>query len=381
VLVGGQTALLGPTLGVFVLYFIPREVIDVEGYSDLIYGAVVLIAVVAFRGGIDQALRNLGRWFERRVRPTTAPAAADGSADAVNESVAASPVATAALAAPVARDELPELLWELRERAGTKPVPLTATAVHKAFGGVSALDLQEDASVTVEPGRVHLLLGPNGSGKTTLLNTMCGLAKVDRGSVRLGDTEVTNKAMSRIAQAGVSRSFQGPKLPSEVSPRDLLSARISQLERVNGLHWLFGDPIARKRRRRSDELAERLALAAGLGVATWEPCLGLTSGQRRIVDVLVALTSNGHTVLLDEPAAGLSQPERQQLGATITALARHGMGFIVVEHDLDLAMSLADSVTVLASGRLLAQGAPAEIQANEDVRRVLMGEDTWTASR
>jgi ABC-type branched-subunit amino acid transport system ATPase component len=156
----------------------------------------------------------------------------------------------------------------------------------------------------------------------------------------------------------------------------LLAATLAHLRGVSYWHWLSGDPIARRARRDSRHLAEEVAVAAGLVNAVHEPCSALTSGQSRIVDVLLALASRSRIVLLDEPAAGLSEAERRRLGATIRALTDHGLGVLVVEHDLELALSIADRVTVLGQGAVLASGVPEHIKEHAAVREVLLGSAT-----
>lgn len=359
VIVGGKTALIGPTLGVLVLYVVPNIILDVQGYNDLIYGGIVLVAVIAFREGLVQGLAAVARQLQRRARPGIAsdrsPATAVASAD------------------------LARRLAEIRGRVD-HGATLVAHAVRKRFGGVRALDLDDDQGVVVEPGQIHLLLGPNGSGKTTLLNVMTGLVTPDHGTIRFGTEDITASKPAKRARLGISRSFQGPVLPPEVTPLDLIGARLGHLRRLSYAHWLLGSPWAVRARREDRRRAMELLVAAGLGRAATEPCAGLSSGQRRILDVLQALVSPAGVVLLDEPAAGLSEPEREQLASTLVDLAATGTGFVVVEHDLTLAMRIAAQVTVLASGRVIAQGTPAEVQADPEVRRVLMGEVEWTAS-
>jgi ABC-type branched-subunit amino acid transport system ATPase component len=176
-----------------------------------------------------------------------------------------------------------------------------------------------------------------------------------------------------IARAGVSRSFQSPQFPEECSPVDLLAAALSQMRHVSYLHWMASDVTAARTRRETATIASHIAASAGLADVMEDPCASLTSGQRRILDVLLALASRAPIVLLDEPAAGLSSGERRQLGDLIGALAGRGMGFLVVEHDLEFALRVASEVTVLATGRLLAHGDPDDVRADPRVRSALVG--------
>jgi branched-chain amino acid transport system permease protein len=377
VLIGGRTTLWGPIIGVSLLYLIPNTVLDIPQDSDLIYGGMVFIAIIGIQGGL----------FARLIAAVRTHVPGVAVVKLGSRSGASSFRAAASSAGPSpfqdgAEAQLADSLDRLRKRPTMDPGDgINATGLRKEFGAVKALDLGDKDSVRVEPGRVHLLIGANGSGKTTLLNTLCGLIQLDAGTVRLGSHDFTNRGARRIATAGIGRSFQSPKLSPELTPVDLLSARISRNEHpISFLHWFLGDWVARRRRSLSDAGAAEIAAAAGLGAAAFAPCVGLTSGQRRIVDVLLALTCASDVVLLDEPAAGLSGIERARLVDTIVALCARGMGFLVVEHDLDLALGLANTVTVLSHGQILAQGPPAEIQSNKEVRRVLMGEGAWEHS-
>jgi branched-chain amino acid transport system permease protein len=352
VLVGGRTTLLGPTLGVFLLYVIPQIVINVASYSDLIYGGTVLFCVIVLPEGVEDAAIGL----YRRVRP--------------HRPLPASSV-LAGHGEPSA-ERLAELLWQLRDGT-TRTDPLVIRGARKAFGGVAALQIDDEVAVTVEPGQVHLLLGPNGSGKTTLLNAMCGLARLDAGSIHIGDAEVTRAPIARIARRGVGRSFQTPRLPDELLPRQLLGGMLAGMRRVSYLHWLTSDHVAARTRRAADGLADEIVAASGMGGGADRPAIDLTSGERRLLDVLAALTSQAHLILLDEPASGLSAHERRLLAGTIRALAARGMGFLVVEHDLDLALGMADTVTVLVGGTVAVTGQPSEIKEHPYLREVLIG--------
>ncbi len=364
VLVGGSTTLVGPTLGVVILYIVPRVVIDVEGYSDMVYGGIVLLAVILFPGGIEDAFQGVRSWVTRMV------ARQRGEEDELQALEAAlDPDSEEEFVSP---DRLVKEMLEMREGLDLGQA-LRIEGARKQYGGVLALDFEDGDSVTVTPGKVHLLLGPNGSGKTTLLNAMCGYAPLTYGKVTIGGTDVTRRSPARIAKLGLSRSFQTPSLPDEVTPMELLTAALTYQESLSYVHWLLSDPFAWKVRRRAREHAARIADAAGLEEVADQPCSQLTSGQRRIVDVLLALSRPSSIVLLDEPAAGLSQRERKQLGATIQALAAAGLSFLVVEHDLELAMQIADEVSVLAEGHLLTHGTPEDVTNHQGVREVLIG--------
>jgi branched-chain amino acid transport system permease protein len=354
VIVGGSRTLIGPVIGVLVLYIVPRVIINVEGYADIVYGVIIVVSVLLFRGGVVNAVRDLVAWIRRKRAP------AASLEEPVVETIARSPEALA------------EVLLRLRP-AALGAHELTASGVRKRYGGVQALDFDDEQSVTVRTGEVHLLIGPNGSGKTTLLNALTGLARPDSGTVRFDGDDLAKVSLPAIAKRGLSRSFQTPALPDEVTPIDLFAATLAQQRGVAGWHWVFSTPKAVRTRRETRRLAEEIADAAGLTQAAAEACVGLTSGQRRIVDVVLSLLTPSSIVLLDEPAAGLSDLERRQLAATVRALARGGVGVMVVEHDLELAMSIADRVTLMAAGRPVLSGPTDEVRDSAVVREILIG--------
>jgi ABC-type branched-subunit amino acid transport system ATPase component/ABC-type branched-subunit amino acid transport system permease subunit len=354
VLVGGATSLLGPAIGIGLLYVVPQVLINIEGYSDLVYGATILLAVLLLPGGVEPAVRaGFARLLRRArvVRPVSRSAVGD-------------------VASPA---HVVELLSQFRGSVSAQAMEVKVAGAQKAFTGVKALDMTDDEAITVVPGEIHLLLGPNGSGKTTLLNCMCGLGRLDSGAVTFGAKDVTNKRPSRIASLGLSRSYQTPRLPDELSPRELLSAAIADMQSVRYVHWLANDWRAARCRRHAESLAGEILGGVGLRDAADDPNMWLTSGQRRILDVLMALTSRAQVVLLDEPAAGLSERDREVLADTVVLLARRGVGFLLVEHDIELGLRIADTVTVMAAGAIIAQGRPEEVREDELVREVLMG--------
>jgi branched-chain amino acid transport system permease protein len=373
VIVGGATTLLGPTIGVVLLYVIPNVVVYISGYSDLVYGGIVLLSILLFRGGVEQAgreaMRSLWRHLAARFpRPARAPGRTRRFRPSSRVGRLGQPAGEVNIPALV------DMLWSLRAGSlATGHVEVVVTGVGKRFSGVQAIDMGPDDVFAVRQGQVHVLLGPNGSGKTTLLNVICGITRPDRGTVRIGDDEITNAPIYHIARAGISRSFQSPRFPEEVTPVDILAASLARMRSISYFHWLTGDPPARRAIGECRRQALDIAWAAGLGQAAQEPCGGLTSGRRRMLDVLVALVSRSRIALLDEPAAGLSGPERRALGTIIRSLAERGMGLLVVEHDLSFSLGVADCVTVLSAGRQLAHGQPDEVRDNRDVRAVLVG--------
>ena len=364
VVVGGETALMGPVLGVVILYVVPQIIINVPGVSDLIYGSTVVLSVVLLREGVQPAVAHAWRTYRWRVAGFRS-----GVADAADDTDHREP------AGSWSGSSLSAAVGPLRSGARSAEAVLAIRGAHKAYGGNAALDMDSAGGLTVVPGEVHLLVGPNGSGKTTLLNALTGLARLDRGQVTLAGVDVTRASSVRIARLGLSRSYQMPRLPAELTPCELLAASMARLKPIHAAHWVLNDWVARRARRVANDAAMHVLSAAGLSDVANAQNRALTSGHRRVLDVLMALCSHATIVLLDEPAAGLSKDERQGLAETITELAKQGIGFLVVEHDLELGFAMADTVTVLAGGQIICQGLPGVVREDPIVRRALMGGD------
>ncbi len=232
------------------------------------------------------------------------------------------------------------------------------------FGGLVAVDA---VSLRVAAGERHAVIGPNGAGKTTLFNAVAGLVAVNAGRVRLGGIDITTASVPRRARLGLGRTFQITTL--------FPSLTIAETMRL-GLYGCTWRPWALLGRDRPDA-AGREAIAAALGacglaghgeaaVAT------LSYGAQRQLELALALVGAPRLLLLDEPAAGLSPTERSLLAQIIAGLPR-SLTVLMIEHDMDLVLSLVDRITCLDSGRTIAAGTPEAIRTDPDVRRVYLG--------
>lgn len=238
---------------------------------------------------------------------------------------------------------------------------LKADHVAKSFGGVRAL---VDASVEVVPGRITGLIGKNGCGKSTLFNCMTGFIAPTSGQVYLDGRRVTGLPPQQLVQAGVSRTFQTPRVDSHITVREaVLCGAYSQGGRALWRH-LVPTPGALADENllvyKTNELLERFGLG-GCG----EKRIGtLSMGLVRLVEVARAMAAGARYLLLDEPAAGLTQQEQGVLATQIKVLANTGVGVLLVEHHFHLVRQLCDDVTVLDGGSNLTQGTPEEVAAD-----------------
>ena len=250
------------------------------------------------------------------------------------------------------------------------PAILEFAEVVRAFGGLRAVD---GATFEVAPGSITALIGPNGAGKTTVFNCATGTLRPDSGRVVFEGKRLDRKPPHRIAREGLVRTFQTARPLTRLSVREnvMLGAKDQPGERLTG--WLWRPQAARGRealvRRRADELLElvRLDALAGAYAGT------LSGGQRKLLDLARALMVEPKLMLLDEPMAGVSPPLRLELLNHITTLRADGVTFLIVEHDLDFVMQVADVVVVMNEGRVIAQGSPGEVRRNEHVVDAYLG--------
>ncbi|MDA8250310.1 MAG: ATP-binding cassette domain-containing protein [Rhodospirillales bacterium] len=323
VIVGGAGRLLGPVIGAWVLYLVPNALLaGLASYRLLGYGIVAFVIMLAFPDGLVGSVERTLRRHRQR--------------EGVGEIAVGNVLADSVPAVP-----------PVAPRGGAA---IVVERARKAYGRMLALD---DVSLSVAPGQVHAVVGPNGSGKTTLLNVVSGFTRLDGGRVAIMGVDTTRLAPQRVARLGVGRTFQTPRVFEDMSIWDNL--------RVGQRRGHAGDGVL-------DTLAPRRAHWQGQFPDV------LPHAQRRQLEILRVLATGADVLMFDEPAAGLGSEERRELALLLRALRdRWGKTVVLIEHDLHLVWQVADRITVLDAGQVVAEGLPQEILANPRVRALFTG--------
>ena len=242
---------------------------------------------------------------------------------------------------------------------------LETRGLTKAFGALTAVD---GVGLGIEAGSLHSVIGPNGAGKTTLFNLLTGTFPPDSGSIVLDGRDVTGAPAHRVAHLGLARSFQRTNVFPAFSLLDnAWIAAFATGRSRRGLMW--------RRRDRYPEAAERARAAladVGLAGKAEQPARAISHGEQRQLELAIALAAAPRVLLLDEPAAGLSPEETRRMVSLVRGL-KGRYTIVLIEHKMDIIMSVSDRISVMHFGSVIAEGTPAEIQRNPEVRRAYLG--------
>ncbi|RDB43805.1 ABC transporter ATP-binding protein [Halomonas sp. DQ26W] len=244
-------------------------------------------------------------------------------------------------------------------------VVLALNHLHKRFG---ALQATRDVSLELKRGEIHALIGPNGAGKSTLIAQIAGSLKPDAGSVYLAGQEITALSVAQRARLGLGRSFQ---VSSLAEPLSVLRNVMIAVQALQGHSFRFWKPVHQDESLLAParEALERMQL----GHRADTPVSELSHGERRQVEVACALALRPRALLLDEPMAGLGPEGTAHLTNLLEALKQQ-VPILLIEHDMDAVFRLADRISVLVAGSVIAQGDSAEIRRNPDVREAYLGD-------
>jgi branched-chain amino acid transport system ATP-binding protein len=242
---------------------------------------------------------------------------------------------------------------------------LETKSLSKSFGALTAVN---GVSLAIEPGRLHSIIGPNGAGKTTLFNLLTGQFPPTSGSILLDQRDITGTPANRVAHLGLSRSFQR----TNVFPAFSLFDNVWTAAFATGKSW---NGLLFRNANRYPEASERARAAlSDVGLAAKSEVLAreLSHGEQRQLELAIALAAAPRVLLLDEPAAGLSPEETRRMVQLVRAL-KGRYTIVLIEHKMDIIMSVSDRISVMHFGALIAEGTPDEIQRNPEVRRAYLG--------
>ena len=240
---------------------------------------------------------------------------------------------------------------------------LVLRGVTRAFGALRAVD---DVSFAVAAGQKYAVLGSNGAGKTTLFNAITGDFPPTAGRIEFFGEDITALPPHERIRKGLRRTYQSSLLFRDLSVRDNLFLAVRGV--ASGRFAVWRPSAAHPSRLATEDLLERVRLTH---IAD-EPVANLAHGQQRQLEIGMALAGAPRLILFDEPAAGLSPAERRELVALLVSLPAH-MSFVIIEHDLDIALKVSERVTVMHNGRVLRSGTPAEIESDSQVQAIYMG--------
>ena len=335
---GGLRTFIGPFLGAAFFTLLPEFTQNLKEYQLLAYGGILMLSYIFLPHGLAGLLKSRTAYIKSAW-------------------LAAPPDAKSAAAA-----------GRLIPAQGAAAIEIRHLV--KRFGGLVALG---DVNFKVQAGTIHGLIGPNGSGKSTLVNIVTGLYEPNAGEVLCGGSRIDGIAPYRVINFGVARTFQNPLMFAEMTVRESVLTGAHAQFRSGILSCMLGRSATATEEERLVAKADAIVEQVGLSAHRDELASTLPYGQKRMLDLARSLATEPRILILDEPAAGLSETELHQLGLLLRRLHADGMTILLIEHHLDFLFNLVDFVTVLDHGEVIFDGRPAEARKDARVIEAYLG--------
>lgn len=334
-IVGGLGSIAGQVISAAIFTYLPEGLQAFAEYQFIVYGVILTFSLIVLPKGIAGLVFDPPRFIR-------------------------------ASALKKAHERPAKISWN--EDVGK--VNVSVKGLTKTFGGLVALN---DVSLTLTPGNITALIGPNGSGKSTLVNVVCGIYAPTQGSVMLGNDNISGKPDYKIAEMGVVRIFQDPRLVPSFTVRENLLLGAHRLVTKSGVSAALG--LSSALEEEADFLSETEAVMQLTGLTEYADTIvsALPYGYCRMAEIARVLMARPHTILLDEPAAGLSDSEMDMLGRVIRKMKECGLTIMLIEHHMDFLADLVDDVVVLDSGQVIYRGDIDNMRRDQAVISAYLG--------
>ena len=339
VILGGAATTFGPVVGAYILTYLPEFLQQFALWQKFAYGALLLAVMFVLPRGILGTAGQLLKRFSPDPRPVDPAHAVPAEVSLCRDP----------------RDYTAELV---------------ARGLTVRFGGLTALS---DASLRVKGGEVHALIGPNGAGKSTFVNTISGFYQPAEGSCELNGEPLIGKRSHQIARVGLARTFQNTELFGDLTVLENVVVGYQQRLTYGVTDAVLRTPRMRREEKEARDVAIGLLAFVGLEEYAHQEARYLPFGLQRRLEIARALAAKPRLLLLDEPAAGLTTQEIDDLEAVIRKIAKQGISVLLIEHHVELIMAVADTVTVLDYGQVIASDAPDVVQNDPRVIEAYFG--------